>query len=65
MIGIGHVFQCDAVELSFIDVRYAIVFTSLGWTDGTFQVITEADICVSDEWQKQEPPPERKMNKID
>lgn len=64
MIGIGHVFQCDAIELSFIDVRYAIVFTSLGWTDGTFQVITEADVCVSGAW-RDEKTRTQQMNKND
>lgn len=29
MIRIGNVFQCDAIELSFVDVCDAIVFTSL------------------------------------
>lgn len=30
MVGIVHVLQRDAVELALVDVRNAVVFTSLG-----------------------------------
>lgn len=42
MIGIVHILQRYAVELSLVDVRDAIVFASLGWTDRALQVVAEA-----------------------
>lgn len=42
MIRIVNVLQRDAVELALVDVRDAIVFASLRWTDRTFHVVPEA-----------------------
>lgn len=55
LIWIGHIFQSDAVELSFVDVCDAIVFASLWWTDWTLQMVAEADIAeAASEREKQE-----------
>lgn len=44
LIRIVDVLERDAVELSLVDVRYPVVLPSLGRTDGTFQIVSEADV---------------------
>lgn len=50
-VRIVDVLQRDAVELSLVDVRYPVVLPPLRRTDGTFQVVLEADIGESENGQ--------------
>lgn len=46
-IWIVNVFQCDPVELSFVNVRYSVIFASLRWTNRRLQSILEAYVWES------------------
>lgn len=48
MLWIVHILKCNAIKLPFVDVGDAIVFSSLRRTDWTLQVVTESNICESE-----------------
>lgn len=47
LIRVGDVFERDAVELSFVNVRNPVIFSSLTRRNGRFQVVLEAILRVS------------------
>lgn len=40
-VGIVDVLQCDAIELAFVDIRDAVIFTPLGTAARRLEVIFE------------------------